>query len=134
LEELRKIYGGVVADCPNPEADKEINEALKLAEEIAKRTNWGRPETLGQHYREKGGNFGAKSEEDYAKQASDFYLRGHMESLPTKIDEKGITRMYDEKSNTFGSYNPDGTTRTFFKPKDGKKYWEKQPGREPWIP
>jgi RHS repeat-associated protein len=134
LEEWRKISGGAAADCPDPEADRKIREALKSAEEIAKRTNWGRPGTLGQHYRDKGGQFGAKSEEDYAKQASDFYLRGHMESLPTKIDEKGITRMYDEKSNTFGSYNPDGTTRTFFKPKGGKKYWDKQEGREPWTP
>jgi RHS repeat-associated protein len=129
LGELRRGAGAIGADQPNPEATKKITDSFKTAEEIAKMTNWGRSETLKQHYRDHGADFGAKSEEDYAKQASDFHVRGRTEGLPTKIDEKGIVRIYDEKSNTFGSYNPDGSTRTFFKPKDGQKYWEKQPGR-----
>jgi pyocin large subunit-like protein len=41
-------------------------------------------------------------------------------------------RVYDSKTNTFGSYNPDGSTKTFFKPDPirypGTSYFDKQPG------
>lgn len=36
LEELGKIFGGVVADTPNDEAIKKANDALKSAEEVTK--------------------------------------------------------------------------------------------------
>jgi hypothetical protein len=41
-------------------------------------------------------------------------------------DRSGNIRIYDPKTNTFGSYHKDGTPRTFFKPKDGVKYFEKE--------
>ena len=34
---------------------------------------------------------------------------------PTKVDDNGVTRVYDPRTNTFGAYNADGTTRTFYK-------------------
>lgn len=51
-----------------------------------------------------------------------------------KIDSEGVIRAYDPETNTFGAYNPDGTTRTFFKPSSGTAYWAKQPGTSPWGP
>jgi len=54
------------------------------------------------------------------------FERATKENLPTKIAPDGTIRVYDQKSNSFGSYNPDGTTRTFFKPKEGSKYWDRQ--------
>lgn len=36
--------------------------------------------------------------------------------------------VYDSSTNTFGSYNPDGTTKTFFKPTGGQSYFDNQPG------
>lgn len=45
-----------------------------------------------------------------------------------KTDMDGIIRVYDPETNTFGSYNSDGTTRTFFKPRGGQKYFDNQPG------
>ena len=94
--------------------------------EDAKDTGWGRPETLMDHYRRHGADFEAKSAKEYAKMASDFFARAQKEKLPTKIATDGTIRIYDRKTNTFGAYNPDGTTKTFFKPKDGKKYWNRQ--------
>ncbi len=35
------------------------------------------------------------------------------------------TAIYDPESNTFGSYNADGSTRTFFKP-TSSKYFQKE--------
>ena len=34
--------------------------------------------------------------------------------------------MYDAARNPFGSYNPNGTTRTYFAPTGGQAYFDKQ--------
>jgi hypothetical protein len=94
--------------------------------EIAKITGWGRPETLMDHYRRHGADFKAKSAREYAQKASDFFAKAQEEKFPTKIAPDGTIRIFDRKTNTFGAYNPDGTTKTFFKPKNGPSYWNRQ--------
>ncbi|MCB2082377.1 MAG: hypothetical protein KDD76_07035, partial [Rickettsiales bacterium] len=59
-----------------------------------------------------------------AKQAQQFYERARQQKLPTVIDRDGIIRIYDPKTNSFGVYNADGTTRTFFKPRAGARYFQ----------
>jgi hypothetical protein len=94
--------------------------------EIAKSNRWGRPETLIDHYRRHGADFEATSARDYARMAYDFYVRAREEKFPKKIAPDGTLRIYDRKTNTFGAYNSDGTTKTFFKPKNGERYWKRQ--------
>jgi hypothetical protein len=94
---------------------------------------WGDAKTLERHFRDHGTDFGAKTAEEYAEGASRFFQRSQAESLPTKIDADGVIRVYDPASNTFGAYNPNGTTRTFFKP-TSPTYWERQPGTNLWLP
>ncbi len=55
--------------------------------------------------------------------------------MPTKIGSDGAIRIYDPKTNTFGSYRPDGFTRTLYKPDPAKHgfitneaYWDAQQG------
>lgn len=36
-------------------------------------------------------------------------------------------RVYDPQTNTFGSYNSNGTTKTYYKP-TSSTYWQRQPG------
>jgi hypothetical protein len=86
---------------------------------------WGDKKTLEKHVKDHGKDFGVNSSEDYTKRANDFYKRGRAEKLPTVIDKNGVTRIYEPKTNTFGSYNPDGTTRTFYKP-SSPRYFENQ--------
>ena len=43
-----------------------------------------------------------------------------------RVDKEGITRVYDAARNLFGSYNPDGTTRTYFAPTGGQAYFDNQ--------
>jgi hypothetical protein len=95
--------------------------------------HWGNPKTLARHFRDHGADFGAKNADDYARQASDFLRSSQAGGLPTKIDADGVIRVFDPKSNTFGAFNPDGTTRTFFKP-SSPTYWDRQPGSAPWTP
>ena len=93
---------------------------------IARETHWGRPGTLKDHFMRHGADFGAKSPREYAEMAFQFYRKAQEEKFPRKVDSDGTIRIYDPKTNTFGAYNSDGMTKTFFKPKDGKKYWQRQ--------
>jgi pyocin large subunit-like protein len=99
---------------------------------------WGNPSTLDDHFDRHGGDFGATSAHDYARMASAFLQRALREGLPTKVDSRGVIRVYDPRTNTFASYNPDGTTKTFYKPDPAQHgyptnmdYWNNQQGRSP---
>lgn len=96
---------------------------------------WGNIDTLDDHLDRHGGDFGVNTSRGYAKRANDFLLNSEQQGLPTKIDGEGVKRIYDSKTNTLGSYNPNGTTRTFFKPNpsihgysSNNEYWESLPG------
>lgn len=109
--------------------------------------SWGNQKTLAKHFKDHGADFGAKNAEEYAQQASRFLQESQAQKLPTKIDADGVIRVYDPKTNTFGSYNPDGTTKTFYKPQPKSPsnprghdeatnwdYWLKQKGDPPCKP
>jgi hypothetical protein len=93
---------------------------------LSTRESWGNPRTLEDHFVRHGGDFGATSADDYAAQASRFLQRGAAK-LPTKVGSDGTIRIYDSSTNSFGSYRPDGLTKTFFKPQSAN-YWQTQPG------
>jgi hypothetical protein len=90
-------------------------------------TKWGKAGTLGDHFARHGADFGAKSANDYARMADDFFEQSQKAGLPTKIGPDGTIRVYDPASNTFGAFNADGTTKTFFKP-SSPNYFDNQPG------
>ncbi|QSX06691.1 hypothetical protein JYG23_04345 [Sedimentibacter sp. zth1] len=92
----------------------------------SKDNNWGNQDTLTDHYDRPGGDFDATSEQDYASQANDFY--NNRRNYDVKVDSNGTIRVYDSNTNTFGSYNSNGTTKTFYKPDKGIDYWNGQPG------
>ena len=113
----------VVATAVAAEADSGL---LRLSTE----ESWGNPGSLARHFRDHGADFGATSAEEYASEASSFFQRGLQEGLPTKIDSDGVIRIYDPNTNTFGAFNANGTTRTFYKP-SSPTYWDRQPGNAP---
>ena len=89
------------------------------AAEAARAANnyWGDPETLAGHCADHGEGVGATSKEKYADMAHELYLNKGL--CQASVDEEGITRVYDAARNPFGSYNPDGTTKTYFAPTGG---------------
>jgi hypothetical protein len=95
--------------------------------DLSPSATWGNANTLERHFDDHGGDFGATSARDYANQASQFLQRSQTQGLPTKIDADGVIRTYDPVANTFGSFNANGTTRTFFKP-SSPTYFQRQPG------
>jgi hypothetical protein len=93
---------------------------------IAKEYGWGNAELLEEHFDKHGKDFNSGSAREYAKRAKDFYEKGFKNKLPMFQDKYGNIRIYDPKTNTFGSYNPNGTPRTLYKPTQGIKYFENQ--------
>ncbi len=101
-------------------------------------TTWGNPQTLADHFARHGADFGAKTPEEYVQAAARLFERAQRGSLPTKIDPKGVIRVYDPATNSFGAFNPNGTIRTFCKPDPAVHgyptnldYWNAQKGLSP---
>jgi len=86
---------------------------------------WGNSSTLAEHFKNHGKDFASPNSTDYARQANRFF--DNRMNYQMKIDSDGIIRVYDKATNTFGSYNADGSTKTYFKP-TSKTYWDGQPG------
>ena len=105
-----------------------VDAGRSLPPVVPRPLRWGRTETLAEHARRHAPEFGLRTEDEYLQRAADFFERGGIGGLPTKIDDAGIIRIYDPATNTFGSYGPSGTIRTFFKP-TSKDYWAAQQGR-----
>ena len=122
------VHGGSVLG----NAGNTVNNAIKAQKEVAERNNWGDYKTLNKHYRKHGQDFNGqyKDAEDYAKGAQEFFNRSFNDNnVLNKLDGDGMYRIYDPQTNTFGSYNSNGSTATFFKPKSGMAYWNKQAGK-----
>ena len=105
------------------DAEKQAKDEAAEAARVAN-NYWEKPETLARHYAEHGEGVGATSEEEYTRMAHEFYL--NKKQYQVKVDKEGITRVYDAARNLFGSYNPDGTTRTYFAPTGGQAYFDNQ--------
>lgn len=77
------------------------------------------------HWEDHGDDFNAQSPEDYADQANQFYQRAQAEKLPTLETTDGWIKTYDPQTNTWGIYNPEGKTESFYKP-TSPTYFERQ--------
>ena len=101
-------------DAAYAEHDAEEAQLRRSAEDQGKREaaeaaraanhHWGDPETLAGHYAEHGEGVGATSKEEYADMAHELYL--NKGQYQVRVDEEGITRVYDAARNLFGSCNP----------------------------
>ncbi|MEO6872244.1 MAG: hypothetical protein ABI233_08515 [Chthoniobacterales bacterium] len=105
-----------------------------VAQNFANRTTqssaqtWGNPTSLPDHFARHGSDFGARNADDYARMAAEFLHRARADGFRAKLDNRGTLRVYDPRTGAFGAYNRDGTTKTFFKPRNAS-YFDRQPGR-----
>ena len=119
--------------APEPSApvDQPASQAALQAETASPAVDvglhWGNPRTLQDHFDRHGADFQAADPADYARQAHAFYAARAQYQVKTDLD--GSLRVYDAQTNAFGAYNPDGTTKTYFKPDNGQAYFYRQPGK-----
>jgi len=96
---------------------------------------WGYMASLQDHYDRHGADFRATSPEDYAAKAWAFRELAVTRHLPMKFDGDTV-RVMDLQSREFAAFNRNGTTKTYFRPRDAG-YWQRQPGTPidtpPWV-
>lgn len=87
---------------------------------------WGGPTRSGPPHAP---DFGASSEQEYATRAFQFFQDAAPKGYQVRV--AGLTlRVYDQPTNTFGSYAADGRVKTFFKP-TRPNFWAGQVGHAP---
>ena len=134
---FQKITGFTTKPAePKPATVPPVSPKAVIRDAPATRRTWGNIGSLPDHFARHGGDFAAKSGDDYAAQAWRFRERATAEHLPMKLDTDGTVRVFDPKTRAFASFNHDGTTKTYFRP-DSASYWQRQPGKPvqapPWI-
>ena len=77
------------------------------------------------HFKRDGQSFGASSVEDYVRTAQAFIAAPPAGSEIIKRSN-GDKLIFDPRGGVFAVATSEGAPRTFFKPKDGAAYWEKQ--------
>lgn len=81
------------------------------------------------HFKRDGRDFGARSVDDYVRQAHAFI--DHPPRGTLKLTRRnGDQLFYDPAGNTFVVADRKGSPRTMFKPREGMAYWEEQKARE----
>jgi pyocin large subunit-like protein len=87
-------------------------------------------EESAQHAFDRNGEaFGAKSFDDYVREAHAF-VEHPPKGAETLTRANGDTLFYDAKGNVFAVADKAGAPRTMFKPDDGAAYWQQQKDRE----
>jgi hypothetical protein len=99
------------------------------------RLTWGSMASLQDHFDRHGADFGATTPDDYAAKAWAFREQAVAQRLPMKLDGSTV-RVMNLRTLAFAAYNRDGTTKTYFRPRDAS-YWDRQPGTPvttpPWV-
>lgn len=82
------------------------------------------PQTSGDHFERHGADVGAKDVTEY--QTATLKFVNDTPGKETVIASDGVRRFYLPATNEFASAYPDGTISSYYKPRQGAKYWERQ--------
>lgn len=80
--------------------------------------------TLTDHFNRHGAQMGCSTKEAYAAHAVKYANHVDRKNCISFIDKHGSTYKYNKKTGEFAIIKKDGIVITYFKPKDGKKYYE----------
>ncbi len=86
-------------------------------------------ERLLEHFHKHGRDFGAASPEAYLRMAQALRDRSAGGPVAEMVRADGVTCRFDRASGAFLAVDSDATIRTFFKPGDGARYFERQATR-----
>lgn len=89
--------------------------------------NWKSIKTLADHTYRHAGDFGLSYDEmAYSKKANSHYKNRKDNGYEYFVGKDDNIRVYHASSNSFGSYDSNGKTKTYYKPSRGKNYWKDQ--------
>ena len=81
--------------------------------------------TLADHFRRHGAQMGCDTKESYAAHAVKFANTVDRQNCISYKDKRGTTYKYNVKTNTFAIITKKGIVVTYFKPTEGKPYYDK---------
>lgn len=85
--------------------------------------------TFQRHYEDHGEQVGANSPESYRAKAVHFANLVDRKNCITMKASNGTTYKYNKVTHEFAMITKKGIVITYFKPKDGMKYFKKQKGK-----
>lgn len=85
---------------------------------------------LFEHYRKHGREFGDITVEQYLGLARELRDRAPGRGMLELVRRDGVVTRFDQRSGAFLAFDPDGTIRTFFRPRAGERYFRRQASRE----
>ncbi|WP_342550457.1 SAR2788 family putative toxin [Lysinibacillus sp. FSL M8-0216] len=97
-------------------------EAIKAA---VRKLAFKSTDLLKEHYKKHGKEFGNISQSEYLELAQDL-IGSDSDDVLSKKRSDGDRVFYNKSTNEFAVLGSDGYLKTFFKPKDGKKYYDRQ--------
>ncbi len=106
------------------------SEAATQAPKIRTHIGFRTQRHLEEHYEKHGREFGALSQAEYLLQAQTLRDRTAGGDILEAVREDGVTTRFDRQGGTFLAFNEDFTIRTFFKPNDGERYFQRQLNRQ----
>ena len=111
------------AQAPGPGANG-------FGESVGFRSN----ERLEEHFQKHGREFAAASARDYLRLAQALRDRPAGGDVLERVREDGVVSRFDRRSGAFIAFGADGVIRTFFRPNDGERYFERQAARSHATP
>lgn len=81
---------------------------------------------LVEHYRKHGREFGSLSLSGYLARAQALRDRPAGGDVLEIVRDDGVTTRFDRRSGAFIAFDTDGVIRTFFRPRDGERYFRRQ--------
>ena len=101
-------------------------ETVRLRSDIGFRTR----RNLEEHFQKHGREFGSISQSEYLRQAQTLRDSPSGGDILEAVREDGTTTRFDRKTGDFIAFNEDFTIRTYFRPNDGERYFQRQLKRE----
>jgi pyocin large subunit-like protein len=92
----------------------------------ASSVGFGSTRAFDEHYEKHGAEFGSVSQAEYLALAQKLRDAPAGGAILEAVRDDGVISRFDKKSGAFLAFNKNKTIRTFFKPNDGVRYFERQ--------
>lgn len=105
-----------------PRAGTQATDSLVEHAEIGFRSR----SAFDEHFQKHGAEFGAITQQEYLRLAQALRDRAVGGDVLEIVRDDGVASRFDKRSGAFVAFNKDLSLRTFFKPNDGVRYFERQ--------
>jgi pyocin large subunit-like protein len=105
-------------------------DSPSTAAAIDTRVGFTSPRALQEHFAKHGREFGAIDSARYLRLAQELRDAAVGASVREAVRSDGVITRFDARSGAFIAFHDDKSIRTFFKPNDGLRYFERQLDKE----